>query len=321
MVSFANPDLKWEETTSYNFGIDFGLGNDRLNGSIDLYRKETDGLLLQIAAAQPSPQPTFFQNLDAINLNQGIEFAINYDIIQTEDLTWNAGFNIAYNENELQDFGGLIAGGTIYGQGLTGAFAQILAGGYPLFSYYLREFEGFDSNGQPIGDVQTFVGKDALPDYNAGFSTSVTYGNWDLNAFFTGQFGHHIYNNTENGLFTAGAIANGRNVTRNVIGNGEAGTAEAAVSTRFLYSGDFIRLQNVTLGYNVPLGEDSPFDSMRLYANGQNLFVITDYPGLDPEVSSQPDSGSLLSGLPTAGIDYAAYPRPRTVTFGLNVTF
>ena len=97
-------------------------------------------MLLQITAAQPSPQPTFFVNLDATVLNQGIEFALDYDIIDQEDLTWNANFNISYNENELQDFGGAIPAGTIYGQGLSFAFSQILAVGHPIFSYILREF-------------------------------------------------------------------------------------------------------------------------------------------------------------------------------------
>jgi len=320
-VSFANPDLKWEESTSYGVGLDFGFGNDRLTGSIDVYRKETKDLLLLIQAAQPSPQPTYFQNLDASVLNEGVEFGLNYDIIDQEDLNWNANFNIAYNKNELKDFAGQIPAGTIYGQGLSQAFSQILAGGHPLFSYYLRQFEGFDSSGQPIGDVQDFVGKSALPDLTTGFSTSVSYKNWDMSMYFNGQFGGYNYFNTQNALFTAGSIAGGRNVTRDVLTSGEAGNAEAAVSTRFLFKSDFVRLQNLTLGYNFNLKEDAAFKNLRVYVNGQNLFVITDYPGLDPEVSTSAASGGLLNALPTAGIDYAAYPNPRTITFGLNAQF
>ena len=125
-VDFANPDLKWEETTQYGVGLDFGFSNDRLNGSIDVYRKETRDLLLSVEAAQPSPQPFFFQNLDATVLNQGIEFSLNYDILQGEDYNWTAGFNMAYNKNEIQDFEGAIPAGTIRGAGLTNAFAQRL---------------------------------------------------------------------------------------------------------------------------------------------------------------------------------------------------
>ena len=321
VTSFANPDLKWEETTSSGIGLDFAFDNFRLTGSVDVYKKETDGLLLSIPAAQPSPQPFFFKNLDATVLNQGVEVALNYQLVRGSEWNWEIGFNAAYNENEVQDFGGLIEAARIYGQGLSGAFAQMLAGGRPLFSYFLRDFQGFDSAGQPIGDTQQFVDKSALPDLTGGLSTSISKGNWNFNMYFSGMFGHYIYNNTENALFTAGAIANARNVTKNVITAGESGSAEAAVSTRFLESGDFIRLQSASLGYNVPLNQDSMFDTMRIFLNGQNLLLFTDYTGLDPEVSSTPGTGALLSGIPTAGIDWAAYPKPRTVSLGINVKF
>ncbi|MBT8185025.1 MAG: SusC/RagA family TonB-linked outer membrane protein [Eudoraea sp.] len=320
-VTFANNELKWEETIQYGVGVDFGFNNDRLSGSIDVYRKETNDLLLNIEAAQPSPQPFFFQNLDATVLNQGIEFALAYDFVQSEDFNLDASFNVAYNENELQDFGGSIPAGTIRGQGLSLAFSQILAGGRPLFSYFLREFEGFDANGQPIGDVQTFVNEDALPDVVGGFSLNASYKNWDFAAYLAGQFGFSVYNNTKNAFFTAGSIANARNVTPDVLTSGEAGNAAADVSTRFLEKGDFVRLQNATLGYNVPLSGDGTFKSLRLSVIGQNLFLITDYSGLDPEISSQPAGGDLLNSLPTAGIDYTGFPRPRTITFGINATF
>lgn len=320
-VAFSNTDLKWEETLSFNLGLDFGFNNDRLSGSLDFYRKETTDLLLNIDAAQPSPQPFFFQNLDATIINQGVEFAIAYDFFNSEDFYWNASFNISYNDNMLEDFDGQLNAGTIFGQGLTGAYAQRLAGGYPLFSYFLRDFQGFDDNGQPIGDEQQFVGKDALPDVNAGLSTSVTYKNWDFSAYFAGQFGFYVYNNTENAFFTAGSIAGGRNVIEGVVGNGESGAAAASVSTRFLEKGDFVRLQNASIGYNFDLSGEGLFRTLRVSLTGQNLFLITGYSGLDPEVSVQSNQSGLLNGLPTAGIDWTAFPRPRTYTLGFNATF
>lgn len=320
-VAFANPDLKWEETTSYGGGIDFGLAADRLTATFDVYYSETTDLLLRIEAAQPSPQPFYFQNLDALVVNQGVEFSINYDFFDTDDFHFDAGFNISYNENEMRDFAGQIPAGTIRGQGLSGAYAQILAQNQPLFSYFLREFEGFDENGQPIGDQQTFVGKSALPTTNYGLNTNFRYKNWDLNMFFTGQAGFYLYNNTRNAFFTAGAIANARNVTPDVLTSGEAGNAEAAVSTRFLEKGDFFRFQNFTLGYNFNLSDSSGIDKLRLTLTGQNIFVITDYSGLDPELSTNPGAGDLLNNLPTAGIDYTSYPRPRVFTLGLNLVF
>ena len=319
-AGFRNPGLKWEETSQANIGIDFGFFADRLSGSLDLYHKDTQDLLLQSEVAQPSPTTSAFRNIDGNVINKGIEFVIDYDLFDNEDFFWNLGFNIAYNDNELQNFDGSINTAQISGQGLTGAFAQLLEDGRPLFSYYLREFGGYDENGlsiYPNGDQQEFVGKSALPTTNLGINTRATYKNWDASLYFSGQYGHYIYNNTANAFFTAGSIAGGRNVTEDVLSSGESPANAPDVSTRFLEKGDFLRLQNAGIGYTFDLAEDSFLKNLRLYVNGQNLFVITDYSGLDPEVNTP----TPLNGIPTAGIDYTAYPRPRTFTFGFNANF
>lgn len=320
LVSFANPDLKWEQTSQTNVGLDFGFMDYRLNGSLDIYHKTTTDLLIQVFSAQPSPQPFVFQNLDANVINKGVEFSLDYDIIQKERFQWNLGFNIAYNDNMVKDFDGIIDTGAIHGQGLTGSFSQRLVGGQPLFSYFLREFDGFDENGQsiyPNGNLQQFLDKGALPKYILGVSTRMNYENWDFSVFMAGQFGQYIYNNTANAYFTAGSINNGRNVTQDVIGNGESPLNAPEVSTRFLEKGDFLRMQNATLGYSFNLGDGSFINSLRLAVTGQNLFIITNYSGLDPEV----DTDKALNNVPSAGIDYTAYPRPRTFTFSLNLIF
>lgn len=315
------PGLKWESTTQTSVGIDFGFLSDRLSGSVDYYVKNTTDLLLRRIALQPSLEVLVFDNLDATVLNKGWEFSLSYAAVETRNSAFNISGNISHNTNELQDFAGLLNAGTIYGQGLTGAYAQRLAGGYPLFSYHLRKFEGFDENGQPIGDEQVFVGKSALPTWNGGLSLDARYKKFDLAMYFSGQFGHYIYNNTRNAFFTAGSINNARNVTTDVPSSGESGAAEASVSTRFLEKGDYIRMQTLTLGYTVPMAEGSVLRNFRVYFNAQNLFVITDYTGLDPEVSTNPADNNLLNNLPTAGIDYGAYPRPRTFTLGINAAF
>lgn len=323
-VSFPNPDLKWEETLQYGAGIDFGFNDDRFNGSVDVYRKETTDLLFNVLAAQPAVQSFIFLNLPGSKVvNEGVELSLGYDFVDTEDFNWNMNFNVAYNKNMVEELQGEFNAGTIRGQGLSEAFAQKLKAGEPLFSYFLREFEGFDPvTGQPIqNDVQEFVGKSALPDLTGGLSTSLSYKNWTLAAYFAGQFGHYIYNNTENAFFTAGAFRGGRNVPLDVLTAGESFDAAADVSTRFLESGDFIRMQNATVSYRWPLQDEAFFSSLVLSVTGQNLFVITDYSGLDPEVSSSPAGGDLLNGLPVFGIDYAAFPRPRTFTLGLNAKF
>ena len=332
IVATDRPDLKWEESLNFNVGVDFGFNNDRLSGSFDLYRTETSDLLLQTPPAAPAVDPFQFGNVDATILNQGVELGLSYDFIRRDDVSFSADFNIAYNYNEIIDFAGEIEAGPINGQGLTGAFAQRFEAGHSLFSYYMPIFEGFDSTGTPIyqdvdgngvGDPfgdRTFVGEDGLPDITSGLSLNLRVKNFDASAFFTGQFGFSVYNNTANGYFTAGSIGISRNVTQDVITSGENAAASADVSTRFLEKGDFVRFQNMNIGYNVPLSGEGGLKSLRLSVTGQNLFLITDYSGLDPEVTS--NTGTLNSaGLPSRGIDFAAFPNPRTFTFGVNASF
>ncbi|MER3319836.1 MAG: SusC/RagA family TonB-linked outer membrane protein [Allomuricauda sp.] len=312
-VAFANPDLKWEETTQYGFGIDFGFNNDRFTGNIDLYRKETSDILLNLPAVQPATSPFVFQNVDGVIVNQGIELGLDYDIVRSEDFNWNANFNISYNQNELTDYAGPdIRAGNLYGQGLTGTTSQILTDGKPLFTYNLRLVdENYNVETDP-----TVLDKSGLPKVIAGFSTSASYKNWDAALFFSGQFGHYVYNNTANALFAAPQIGSRNNLT-SVVDNGITLSATNP-STYFLEKGDFVRLQSASISYNVPLSGEGTFKSMRLSVNGQNLFLITDYSGLDPEVST---TDVPANGLPSASIDYLQYPRPRTYSFGVNVTF
>ncbi|MEX0312779.1 MAG: SusC/RagA family TonB-linked outer membrane protein [Allomuricauda sp.] len=312
-IAFANPDLKWEETAQYGLGIDFGFGNDRFTGSIDLYRKETTDILLNLPAVQPATSPFVFQNVDGTIVNQGIEIGLDYDLVQSENFNWNANFNISYNQNELTDYNGPdIQAGNLYGQGLTGTTSQVLTDGRPLFTYNLRLVdENFNVDTDP-----TILDKSGLPEIITGFSTSASYKNWDASLFFSGQFGHYVYNNTANALFAAPQIGS-RNNLKSVVDNGVTLSATNP-STFFLEKGDFVRLQSASVSYNVPVSGDGVLKSMRLSLNGQNLFLITDYSGLDPEVST---TDVPLNGLPSASIDYLQYPRPRTYTIGVNVTF
>ncbi len=331
IVATDVPDLRWEPTLNINVGLDFGFADDRFTGSIDVYRDKTTDILLRTPPAAPAVDPFQFGNVDATIINQGIELALAYDWLRGEDSSFSTSFNIAYNQNEVQDFGGLIDTGAINGQGLSGAFAQRFAAGQSLFSYYMAEFTGLDAAGQPtfadqngdgVGDVfqdKVFVGEDALPDITTGLSLNLNVKNWDLSAYFTGQFGFSVYNNTANGFFTSGSITNARNVTQDLVNSGDAPGASADVSTRYLEKGDFVRFQNATLGYNVPLDGEGLFKTLRLSLTGQNLFLITDYSGLDPEITVA--TGDLGSGVPTRGIDWSGFPNPRTITFGLNASF
>ncbi|WP_028376532.1 SusC/RagA family TonB-linked outer membrane protein [Leeuwenhoekiella sp. MAR_2009_132] len=329
---FPNPDLKWESTTDLNVGLDFGFNNDRLNGTINVYRKETKDLLLTTELAAPG-SGTIFRNLpDGSIVNSGVEFAIDYGFIETDDWDFSGNFNISYNSNEVKDVPVPINAGPINGNGLTNAFAQRLQAGQPLFSYYMAEFTGFDADGNPtyfdfdgngVGDPDSdkfFLGKDAVPDVNAGLSLNARYKNFDVSTYLTGQFGFYVYNATANAFFTKSALLIQKNVTQDVPGTTENPGSTVAVSSRFLEKGDFVRLQTVSFGYNIPVREDGIFNSLRFSLTGQNLLLLSGYSGLDPEISVS--TGNLnASAIPTAGIDYAAYPRPLTVTFGVNATF
>ncbi len=323
VVAFRNDKLQWEESSQINVGLDFGFFNNRLSGSLDLFRKETVDLLIQISGVAPADAPFAWENIDAKVINQGAELTLNFGIIEKEDLSWDASFNIAYLDNEVTNFNQApINTGAIDGPGLTGAFAQQIADGQPLYAYFLREFIGFDENGiaqYEGGDVQKFTGDSPIPKYNLGFSTSAKYKGFDLNLFFSGQFGHKLYNNTQNALFSLANLSQGRNTTTDTatfIGVENPFNA-ADVSTRFLESGDFLRLQTAGLGYTFNLDNYKWISNARLSVNAQNLFVITSYSGQDPEVSIN----KQINGVPSLGIDYTAFPKARTFTLGLNVAF
>ena len=319
-VAFNNPDLKWESTSQFNVGLDFSFGQGRFGGTIDFYRKVTSDLLIQQFAAQPSPTPFNWINLDADVINTGVELTLNYYAIDNEDFGLDFGFNAAFNDNTVDGLNTVLNTGDIDGQGLTGAFAQRVANGQPLYAYFLRKFGGYNSEGLAVyeeGDFQQFLGKGPIPRYNLGFSINARSGNWDFNTFFAGQFGFWIYNNTANAFFTKGSLNNGRNVTTDVLSSEESPVNAPDVSTRFLEKGDFVRLQNINLGYNVDVQNSNFFRKLRFFVSGQNLFVITGYSGLDPEV----DVNKSIDDIPSLGIDYTMYPRPRIFTFGLNASF
>ncbi len=324
IVAFDNPDLKWEETTTTNIGVDFAFADNKFSGSLEYYNRTTTDFLLQINSAQPAVQPFFFQNIDGDIVNKGVELSLNYIPVETEDFSWDINFNIGFNDNIVENYDGpALDTGQINGPGLTGAFAQRIANDQPIFSFFVRDFQGIDpvSGGNIFLNegAQVFVGESALPDVTLGFTQNFRYKNWDASIFFNGLFGQSVYNNNRNAFFTIGNLSQGRNVTADVLPfiGVENPFNPAEVSTRFLEDGSFLRLQNVTIGHNFNLSENSIFSNLRLFANAQNLFVITDYSGQDPEVSVNRSIGNV----PSLGIDLTAFPRPTTISLGFNASF
>lgn len=319
-VAFNNPDLKWESTSTLNIGLDFGIMNNKVSGNIEFYDKHTQDLLFQVVSAQPAPTPFVWRNLDTDIQNRGVELGLNVIAVDKTNFTWEVNFNGAYNKNIIKDLAGVYDTGEISGQGLTGAFAQRLAAGQPMFAFFVREFGGYDDQGNsiyPNGDFQQFNGASPNPTFTAGLNNSFSFGNFDASFFFNGVFGNYIYNNTANAYFTKGALNNGRNVTKDVVGTDEGPWNAPDVSSRFLEKGDFVRLQNLNLGYRVPMSGNNAISGIRLFITGQNLATFTNYSGQDPEVSTN----KSLNGIPSFGIDYTAYPRAKTWTIGANVSF
>ena len=285
------------------------------------------------ASTVPGAAVTTFVNLPGVLENDGFEVALNYDAIQTEDTNLSVNVNAAFLDNKITDYSLFTQTGAINGQGLTGAYAQVITNNQPIYSYFIREWLGFDEFGNSIyvgpdgnptglgGSAPRLVGKDALPDINIGINLNFSHKQWDAAVAMYGAYGGYIYNNTANALFFAGSFLGDRNVPLEFATAGQAQGDPNTPSTRYLESSDFLRLSNLTIGYTFKeetLGSLSKYISdARVYVNGSNLFVITPYSGFDPEV----DTDKNINGVPSAGMDYFAYPAARTFTLGLNVTF
>ena len=325
--------MKWETTKSYGIGADFTLLKNKLSGSLDYFQRDTKDLIFPVpaAATQPGPPSPRFKNLPGNLINKGFEVALNYKVLNTDDLTWEVSGNASFLSNEMKNFAGFISTGGLNGQGLTDAYAQVITNNAPIYSYYMYEWRGYDAQGASIyadaaGNdtglglaAKKLLNKQPLPKMNLGFNTSVTYKDFDASASFYGAFGHYIYNNTKNAYFFKGAFLGGRNVTEEAATSDQAQGDPNSPSTKYLEKGDFLRLGNVTVGYTLKSGALDKFNikSARFYVNAQNLFVITGYSGFDPEV----DTDKQMNGVPSAGMEYLAYPRDKSVAIGLNVTF
>lgn len=320
LVALPNPDIQWEETTQINVGVDFGFAGGRLLGSIDYFNKVTENLIFLVELPQPAPgNPRQFTNLDGNVLNTGVELSLDARIVEGKSFSWQSLLNMTFVKNEVRDLPTFVNTGAINGQGLSGAYAQRIASGQPLFAFYMREFGGFDSEGlgiYPNGDALAFVG-DPLPDFNFGFTNNFTFGNLDLSIFLNGVFGFEVYNNTANAIFLKGNLRNGRNVSTEVANSAENPNNFGEASTRFLEKGDFVRLQNLSVGYTFNTRNWKGVNSLRLFLTGQNLLLFTGYSGYDPEVNTD----KSINGIPSLGIDYTAYPSARTFSVGVNVGF
>lgn len=316
LSNVANPNLKWESSKQLNAGVDYTFFGGRLYGSLDYFRKNTTNLLFNFPAIQPAPASNYWINLPANVINKGVEIVLRGDIIATKNLTWNLGVNATFLNNELKNYDGPpVLTGSISGQGVSNAYAQKLVNGRPLNSFYVRQFLGFDDNGQGKytdgGNSQFFLGN-PNPTTMLGINTSVNYKQWTLGINSHGAFGMDVYNNTANTVLPIGNLGS-RNISAKLVGTKESLSNPITVSSRYLEKADFMKLDNATLSYNIGnIGK--VIKGASIYITGQNLFIITKYSGFDPEVNTD----KSINGVTSFGIEYSPYPTARSFLAGIN---
>lgn len=314
---FDNPDLKWETSTTTNVGIDFSVLDSRVFGSVEYFNKEQIDLLFNAVGAMPGPSGARrWTNLDASVINKGFEFSLNAILVRNDNLTFSLGGNASFIQNNLENFNGVVETGLLHGQGISNTSIQRFVNNEPINSFYLLEFMGLDQNGLGVySDSKQYI-EDPNPNTILGIAASLAWRNFDLAVNMNGAFGHYVYNNTATSVLVVSNPSKGRNTSPDYTIPGENLDNPLRASTRYLEKGDFLRLNNLTLGYT--LGKTPLFfKSLRFTLTGQNLFVITDFTGFDPEVNIDKN----IDGVPSYGIEYTPYPSARTFTFGLSASF
>ncbi|MDT0688920.1 TonB-dependent receptor [Salegentibacter sp. F188] len=326
--NYANPDLQWEQTSQLNIGLDFGILNERISGSIDYYKKNTTDLLLQFSTTAPSVVNTQWANVGEVQ-NEGFELAIDAAIIQNENFSWNTNFNWTRNRNEVISLSNdQFSRDEIRTAPLSGVvtpkdFSQIIRPGLPIGTFYGRQFTGYDDEGmETYLDVDGVEGADlvvignAQPDFLYGFTNNFRWGDFDASVTLRGVVGNDIMNNTA-AEFSYPSSAPGLNVLRTAIEDTEISRSQAPqISSRWIEDGSYLRLDNINIGYTINT-ENTVLQRARVYVTGQNLFVITNYSGFDPEVRTNTNQG----GTAPIGIDYLAYPRPSVYQLGVSLSF
>ena len=336
----ANPDLKWESTGMLNIGIDFGFLKNRINGTIEFYNKKTKDLIWDYpVSTNIYPMGSIAANVGEIT-NTGVELTINIDAIRTKDFNWMTTINLSHNKNTVDrlsndkfEVGTFTQGDPMVAGVSSNGYTQRIIEGEPLGTFYTYEFAGYDANGkstyyvrdeatgkrtgevtnEPAFKDRTITGC-AQPKLNLGWNNTFSYKNLSASMFFTGVFGNKIYNGSRANYSSPEMFANGKNVLKEFITDRPAtDNLPNYPSDRYLENGSYFRLSSLTIGYTFDKFADW-IQSLQLYATCNNVFTITSYTGLDPEVN--------MGGI-DPGIDYrwSTYPHTRTIMVGTKINF
>jgi TonB-dependent starch-binding outer membrane protein SusC len=329
----ANPDIQWEVSTQTDIGLDFGLFNNALTGTIDYFRKVSDNILLEVIPADPvQPASTLWTNVEDMTItNQGVEIDLNFRRTIGKRISYSVGGNITFINNEVENSPySVIPSGAASGAGLTSATINGYVNGEPIGTFFMQEFTGFDRDGLStyrdvngdgiVNDKDRLPLGSALPSRMFNFYGNIAYKGFDLAANFNGVSGNKVYDNTANSGFYKLLLSKGVNTTPEAIANPDESVNNAApVSSRYLKDANFFRLNNLSLGYTISpeaLNISKWVKALRVSLTAQNLFVITPYDGYDPEVNTD----RTINGISSYGIDYLSYPKARSFIFGLNIS-
>lgn len=333
-ANFGNPDLKWESSKTINAGLDFAFFHSRLSGSLDYFHKQTTDALFESIIAQPAPPSgKIWVNLPGEVLNKGFELSLTGNIVNQQDWTWNITANGTYIQNDVSGLTGYYSTAALRGQGFSGVLGQRMVNDQPLNAWYLAIYEGIDPTtgtsmyraldgtvGTPSNDpkydpaLNKFYVHSPNPKYLLGISTDVTYKRLTATFNMNGAFGHYLFNNT---MATVLGLSNlpGRNIGSVFFDPAakESVSNSASASTRYLEKGDYMKMSNITLNYNVGnIGK--AIKNLNISLTGQNLFVLTGYNGFDPEVNTDGSN----AGIPSLGIEYLPYPPARAILLGVK---
>lgn len=326
LPSALNPDLKWEETATLEFGIDYGLFNNRISGTLGVFLRTTDDLLFDAPVADGSNfTNNIVQNIGSLE-TRGLEFSIDASVINNDNVNWNLNFNATFLDREITQlaFGQDVTTGGIGGG--TGNFIQIQREGEAPNSFYVFK-QLYDANGSPIegayadlngdniiNDEDRYVKENPYPNTTLGFQSNLNYKNFDFSFNLRASLGGYIYNNVNSSraqyeLLQDNAVLG--NIPTSVLQTNFQRTSDVIISDLYIENASFLRMDNITLGYTFK-DISNVLKSLRIWAGVQNAFIITDYSGLDPEVS-------LSGGSP--GVDNTIFPRQRNFLVGANFKF
>ena len=320
-------DLRWETTTTYNVGLDFGFWHDRLTAAVDVYQRDTRDILNYIPVPALSNLTNYLNTNIGSMTNKGVEVDLNAILVETRDASWTVGFNAAYNKNMItkltvsdDDATGVETGGI---SGGTGNNVQMFQVGYPMRTFNLYQ-QVYDKDGNPVNGVYVdrnndgqinaddkYLGHHADPDWTFGFNTSFSWKNWTAALSGHASLGNWVYNNVASDTEMLADLWTNQFISNRVSTAPKSMFSQAQyLSDYYLQDGSFLKIDNITLGYTFPRLFDAAVDrpvALNIFGTVQNVICVTRYTGVDPEVFG--------------GIDGAVYPRPRSFILGAKLNF